>query len=87
MCKKGGSILHAFGSKYHCYGCNMDGDPISYLMNTRKCALSEAIMILAAWVGVEFPLPPAEKGEVAAIMDKDESIKEAERLLNLGETR
>jgi len=83
MCKKGGATLHAFGSKYHCYGCNMDGDPISYLMNTRKCGFSEAIMVLAAWVGVEFPLPPADKSEVEDRMSKEDSIKEAERLMKL----
>lgn len=52
-------------------------------MNTRKVGYSEAIMILAAWVGIEFPLPPADKSEVEDRMSREDSIKEAERLMKL----
>jgi len=83
FCNQGGSCFHVWGTKYHCYSCKAEGDPISYLMSTRKCGFSEAVMILAAWIGYEFPLPKSERKDVAEVMDKEASIQEAERFLGL----
>lgn len=49
---------------YHCFGCGVGGDVVSFIMRIEGMAFPEAVRFLARRVGVEIPerpLTPAEK--------------------------
>ncbi|MBR9819269.1 MAG: DNA primase, partial [Rhodospirillales bacterium] len=48
---------------YHCFGCGVHGDVISFVMNTRGLTFVEAVEVLANQVGMDVPKPSREAQE------------------------
>lgn len=53
---------------YHCFGCGVSGNAISFLMDYNHLGFIEAVEDLAAFVGVEVP---REEGRGAQVPDKE----------------
>lgn len=57
---------------YHCFGCGVSGNAISFLMDYSHLGFVEAVEDLAAFVGVDVP---KEKGGNIAVVDKEDFSK------------
>ena len=47
--------LYAYDHGFHCFGCGAHGDAIEFVGRTRSVTTREAIAILAAAAGFDFP--------------------------------
>ena len=60
------------GRRYHCFGCGVSGDAISFLMQTRGLSYPEAIEDLAARYGIEVIRDVARRTERSSSADNVE---------------
>lgn len=47
--------FHANRHLYYCYECHAQGDPINYLLQTRKADYKSVFITLAMWSGLNLP--------------------------------
>ena len=63
------------GRRYHCFGCGVSGDAISFLMQTRGLSYPEAIEDLAARYGIEVLRDVAKRAEARDSTDNVELFR------------
>ncbi len=49
--------FYVYEDAYHCFGCGVHGDAISYVMQTSGASFPEAVQTLASEAGMEVPKP------------------------------
>ena len=52
--------FYVYADHYHCFGCGVHGDAISFVMQTQNAGFMEAVEQLAAEAGMEVPRPSPE---------------------------
>src|SRR6187402_1252143 len=52
--------FYVYADHYHCFGCGVHGDAISFVMQTQNAGFMEAIEQLAAEAGMDVPRPSPE---------------------------
>jgi DNA primase len=55
--------FYVYEDAYHCFGCGVHGDAISFVMQSQGLAFMEAVGQLAAEAGLEVPKPTPEAAE------------------------
>ncbi|MBR1908798.1 DNA primase [bacterium] len=66
---------------FHCFGCGVGGDAISFLMKIRNWDFNEAIKYLADKYGIELPKFKGKSGEFAQV--KDGAIEASKRAVSI----
>ncbi len=70
--------FYVYEDAYHCFGCGVHGDAISYVMQTSGASFPEAVQTLASEAGMEVPKPtPAAAAAERARMDLGEVLTAA----------
>lgn len=70
--------FYVYEDAYHCFGCGVHGDAISYVMQTSGASFPEAVQTLASEAGMDVPKPtPAAAAAERARMDLGEVLTEA----------
>ena len=52
--------FYVYNDHYHCFGCGVHGDAISFVMQTQNAGFMEAVEQLAAEAGMDVPRPTPE---------------------------
>src|SRR5580704_3638634 len=55
--------FYVYDDHYHCFGCGVHGDAITFLMQTQGSGFPEAVEQLAAEAGMQVPAPSPEAAE------------------------
>uniref|UniRef100_A0A7S4BBS2 Toprim domain-containing protein n=1 Tax=Chrysotila carterae TaxID=13221 RepID=A0A7S4BBS2_CHRCT len=71
--------MHIEDKRYHCYGCNADGDAIQFIQQYDNVDFREALRTLAKRYGMQLP---SSGGQVYDVK-KQRAREERERLINL----
>ncbi|MBC7637417.1 MAG: DNA primase [Acetobacteraceae bacterium] len=70
--------FYVYEDAYHCFGCGVHGDAISYVMHILGASFPEAVQTLASEAGMEVPKPtPAAAAAERARMDLGEVLTAA----------
>lgn len=71
--------FYVYDDHFHCFGCGVHGDAISFLMQNQGLAFIEAVGQLAAEAGMEVPKPtPEASAEARARLDLTDVLAAAE---------
>ena len=55
--------FYVYDDHYHCFGCGVHGDAITFVMQSQGASFPEAVDQLAAEAGMQVPLPSPEAAE------------------------
>src|SRR3978361_1284700 len=55
--------FYVYADHYHCFGCGVHGDAISFVMQSQGASFPDAVEQLAAEAGMQVPTPSPEAAE------------------------